>query len=394
MSSTHLRDNLRYHRHLNTVTKADVEYVATKDAQYDASWKKRGGRGAWFTIVRPWDRLESMLKRLYADDVFFGLNHEGLTGPDGSLIACVRDLRRYLLLLECEMMEQEEQRKNAPRPLSTASFVAGGAGTAGGSDASGTYSVGVDVVQPGSDKTVVTLRGKDRGVLDETDHLAIEKRLGEWVKDHQGSAEDGDIYSRMAEDLGVPRHRVKATLFLMIYGGRHVGETIEELGKRVYGEQLAGRRDVDGSQHAASYPFVMGWGALSRMGEEMRDVWEKRGPGMFVIEYRISPEKYRNLSPNLRNLFLPVYRAALPTDIFREAIGSYCQDKPIEGAIPVSYWLDVAKVPEHERERWPRREEEQNASEWSGLMEFQELYGWHDEPQKFILREKHRAWSV
>jgi hypothetical protein len=105
-----VNDKLKYHRHLETIVRADVEYVRRKDAQYDASWKKRDGVGAFFTIVRPWDRLES-ISRSVSYDVFAKIREEGLEGPDGSLIACVRDLRRYLLLVEAEMTEQLTSQK-------------------------------------------------------------------------------------------------------------------------------------------------------------------------------------------------------------------------------------------------------------------------------------------
>jgi len=106
-------DKLNYHRHLESIAKADIEYVRRKDAQYDASWKKRKGIGAFFTIVRPWDRLENISQSV-GYDIFTKIREEGLEGPDGSLIACVRDLRRYLLLVEAEMAEQLALQK---RPL-------------------------------------------------------------------------------------------------------------------------------------------------------------------------------------------------------------------------------------------------------------------------------------
>ena len=62
---------------------ADVEYVRHKDAQYDASWKKRDGVGAFFTIVRPWDRLES-ISRSVGYDIFANIREEGLEGPTGA----------------------------------------------------------------------------------------------------------------------------------------------------------------------------------------------------------------------------------------------------------------------------------------------------------------------
>jgi hypothetical protein len=96
---------MRYHRHLEEIAVADIDYVRKKDTQYQASWKRRGGVGAFFTFARPWDRLESIAGSANYD-IFKVIRHEGLAGPDGSLIACVRDLRRYLLLLEAEMTEQ------------------------------------------------------------------------------------------------------------------------------------------------------------------------------------------------------------------------------------------------------------------------------------------------
>jgi hypothetical protein len=105
-----VNEKLKYHRHLEAIVQADVEYVRRKDAQYDASWKKRDGVGAFFTIIRPWDRFEN-ISRSVGYDVFAKIREEGLQGPDGSLIACVRDLRRYLLLVEAEMTEQLTSQK-------------------------------------------------------------------------------------------------------------------------------------------------------------------------------------------------------------------------------------------------------------------------------------------
>lgn len=40
MNST---EKLTYHRHLEAIVQAEVDYVRRKDTQYNASWKKRGG---------------------------------------------------------------------------------------------------------------------------------------------------------------------------------------------------------------------------------------------------------------------------------------------------------------------------------------------------------------
>ncbi len=102
------RPELLYHTRVPDVVEADMNYVFRKDLQYSASWKKRDGQGAWFTMVRPWDRLESILKGKYGNDVFQAISQEGLEGPDGSVIACIRDVRRYLMLLEAHMMHELE----------------------------------------------------------------------------------------------------------------------------------------------------------------------------------------------------------------------------------------------------------------------------------------------
>jgi hypothetical protein len=106
-----VQDELIYHRHLREIADKDLEYLRKKDRQYNASWKRRGGVGAFFTIVRPWDRLENMVADMDYD-LFGPIRKEGLAGPDGTVIACVRDIRRYLLLVEAHMTEEAAIIKN------------------------------------------------------------------------------------------------------------------------------------------------------------------------------------------------------------------------------------------------------------------------------------------
>lgn len=114
MTNEDRRSLFSYHQFLGKIADEDLNYIKRKDVQYSASWKKREGPGAFFTIVRPWDRFESIARKgidglltpVPPFDIFGIIQHEGLTGPDGSLIACVRDLRRYLLLLEAEMTQR------------------------------------------------------------------------------------------------------------------------------------------------------------------------------------------------------------------------------------------------------------------------------------------------
>lgn len=98
-----------YHRHLSAVVAEDVREVRAKDTSYGASWKKRGGTGAFMMLARKWDRLEEMLS--FKDGTQYNIfaaiaAAEGHQGADGTVLAEIRDLRRYLLLVECQMIEE------------------------------------------------------------------------------------------------------------------------------------------------------------------------------------------------------------------------------------------------------------------------------------------------
>lgn len=71
--------------------------------KYGDSWRKRGGAGAYFTLARKLDRYERACA-LAKWDVFEAIRQTLATdgtmdGKDG-LLDDVRDLRRYLFLLE------------------------------------------------------------------------------------------------------------------------------------------------------------------------------------------------------------------------------------------------------------------------------------------------------
>jgi hypothetical protein len=108
-----------YHNHLEPICVVDVDEVTRKDISYGSSWKKRGGVGAFMMLARKWDRLEEMVKsKIYAEDrfstgstgfgydIFAAIKSTGGGGEDGTVLAEVRDLRRYLLLVEAEMMQR------------------------------------------------------------------------------------------------------------------------------------------------------------------------------------------------------------------------------------------------------------------------------------------------
>lgn len=89
---------------LAIIVKRDIETLAKKDISYAGSWKKRGGVGAFMMLARKWDRIEAILSSSPKKYDILDLPPEHLTGDDSSLLAEIRDLRCYLLLVEEELM--------------------------------------------------------------------------------------------------------------------------------------------------------------------------------------------------------------------------------------------------------------------------------------------------
>jgi hypothetical protein len=95
--------DMQHMKYLKQVALHDVAELERKEKTYQGSWKRRGGVGASMMMLRKADRLEQMLHD-YKYDIFERIASEGLDSVDGTAIAEVRDLRRYLLLIEAEMV--------------------------------------------------------------------------------------------------------------------------------------------------------------------------------------------------------------------------------------------------------------------------------------------------
>jgi hypothetical protein len=120
-------DYFAYLDHLQALADEDVRFVREKDRSYGGSWKRGGGISAWFMLRRKCDRLIAMMTppdapegwptsvKVSAEnthrlmemtrrvDVFAQVAARP-GGEDGTVLAEVRDLRRYLMLVEAEMM--------------------------------------------------------------------------------------------------------------------------------------------------------------------------------------------------------------------------------------------------------------------------------------------------
>ena len=99
---------MTYLRYLSDIGIADVDHLYEKERTYQGSWKKRGGVGAYMMLARKIDRLESILSTAEPKYDIFAAIETDLSGADGSALAEVRDLRRYLLLVEAEIVARHK----------------------------------------------------------------------------------------------------------------------------------------------------------------------------------------------------------------------------------------------------------------------------------------------
>jgi len=119
---------------------AKLDEVAAEDAaglkkayeSYGDSWKRRGGVGAFMMLARKWDRLENRVRNpmvVTGDpnvthiDSYDLFTHIAVDGRAEGIIDDVRDLRRYLLLVEAEMRARgfrAGHRDNAAAPVDRA----------------------------------------------------------------------------------------------------------------------------------------------------------------------------------------------------------------------------------------------------------------------------------
>ena len=90
-------------RYLRPVAEGDVVHLEEKERTYRGSWKRRGGPGAFMMLARKWDRLEEMMRaRGYRI-----LELEDMPEKDRAvLLDQIGDLRRYLLLVEAELVSR------------------------------------------------------------------------------------------------------------------------------------------------------------------------------------------------------------------------------------------------------------------------------------------------
>ena len=147
--------DMKHLNYLSDVAQSDVDVLHYKESTYMGSWKAAGGVSAWFMFRRNMDRLLTMMKKpvmphgfsladlddliascpargeavklgkigyvdngdrtldvsilqylrdcFVAEDIFAQIEADP-SGADGTILACLRDMRRYALLVEAEMV--------------------------------------------------------------------------------------------------------------------------------------------------------------------------------------------------------------------------------------------------------------------------------------------------
>ena len=82
---------------------ANLDVARLKEAQvsYGDSWRNRGGVGAFMMLARKWDRIENQVTKEGYD--IFKTIHEDPSNT--GILDDIRDLRRYLLLVEGYVMD-------------------------------------------------------------------------------------------------------------------------------------------------------------------------------------------------------------------------------------------------------------------------------------------------
>lgn len=116
-------DDSDYLEFLKVVCDEDIKFIKEREKLYKSSWKRSGGRSGWFMILRKIDRLQEMMKyrppeghfegvaklrldaALNADDIFKKIE-ENPSGNDATVLSEIRDLRRYLCMVEAEMISK------------------------------------------------------------------------------------------------------------------------------------------------------------------------------------------------------------------------------------------------------------------------------------------------
>ena len=96
---------------IHDLTQLDINALKKAESSYGDSWRKRGGIGAFMMLARKWDRIENQTNK-QGYDMFAAIFADT---SDTGLLDDIRDLRRYLLLVESftgQVLEEANDQQN------------------------------------------------------------------------------------------------------------------------------------------------------------------------------------------------------------------------------------------------------------------------------------------
>lgn len=384
--------DMKHLAQLYPVALADVQHLREKEKTYQGSWKRSGGRSAWFMLRRKIDRLLEMMKKpedlsgfsiaevdrivetlrdraqsailekrdlevvRYLRDSYMAENvfakiREAPGGEDGSVLAEIRDLRRYLLLVEAEMVSRgaiEEPNEDGDGVLDLYSRVAHATGARR-----------EDV------KAILLCAAYSGGVnfLESTE--APERKFGVPSERRVPRYDPGTVHE--------PPFVVQAPC----------GGTIEVRGvveKNVIDAELAAFEGLD--------PWLIlksGWRAASETEQErgaLNVLYDEHGAGLMKLTPDLAESQRFQLDMVVRS------NASVASTLIKSALECYVE---VEGA--KLHVLDVSRVPPDYRSAWPHLQREYNAHELSMLENWKtKLYSFHEPETKWKLKEHFEAW--
>lgn len=366
-------NDMKHMAFIDSVGQNDAAVLRMKEETYQGSWKRAGGRSAWFMMRRNMDRLITMMAerpatialegfdqiddgrvsmtlaefkamqaQLRSEDIFAMIGAEP-SGKDGTVLACLRDLRRYLMLIEAEMRAEgvvnfEPVRIVEERSTSKSEVFAAHYGK-----------------KPVEDRLVTVVLRLEAGndgepaneyVFPNSPSVQMESEPGQITITITPGVSDG-FQTESAPSIKVPERRVPRYLDEDSFKAKpHPG---------------------NGSHHATLHP------------------WEITKEFFEILRGRIGANEadkfYRQMGPNMWRLYPIVVTEKMPTELRGQFVLS-----PLVSNTWVVKMLDV---PAELRDSFPRLMGEMNDKEYdTSLAEYKFMYWRHNE--KWTLREAFR----
>jgi hypothetical protein len=375
-----MQHDMRHLDFIRAVALEDVRYVDKKDRSYGGSWKRRGGVGAFMMLARKWDRLENEMQKVGVNyDIFKCIElEERVQGEDGTALAEIRDLRRYCMLVEAEMMARGVVK--IPDVITQALHGHGN----------------VTAASAGELARAANPENNPAWRLEHVEDYVPDRSIRELDPSFGAVVADGMIHepgrvpriARRCEKCGEVIEREEDTYVWTnlsdgtdrYYHLSHKPGLQPAVPRRVMDTPSCGdgsfdarmqRTPEDGAQHENCGPWIVGSGYFLRkeINVQMRELfWHVRAPGVHVLEPHVRSEQI----PRVLQMF-------------------YLLDINDNH----SWTLRIDKCPPDARSMFPSLAREKNMKELEELPPWQQrLYVWNGSANKYELTERTAAWHV